>query len=107
MNPKKNFEDEPYRARVPADVDAPDKVLYGLTFRQLAILTVAALIFYGAWRAVRTLLPVPVLLGAAVVLGGLVFGLAVGRRDGLSMDVWLASAVRHSRSPRALSTTDI
>ncbi|MEU1964823.1 PrgI family protein [Micromonospora sediminicola] len=94
-------------ARMPADVDAPDKVLYGLTFRQLAILAVAAVVFYGGWKALHTVVPAPVLLGAAVVLGGLVFGLAVGRRDGLPMDVWLASAVRHSRAPRALSTTDI
>ncbi|WP_405430938.1 PrgI family protein [Micromonospora sp. NBC_00617] len=106
MNPKKNFDDEPYRARIPADVDAPDKVLYGLTFRQLAILAIAALAFYGAWRALHDLLPAPVLLGAAVVMGGLVFGIAVGRRDGLSLDVWLLAAVRHSRAPRALSTTD-
>ncbi|MGW0215024.1 PrgI family protein [Micromonospora chokoriensis] len=93
-------------ARMPADVDAPDKVLYGLTFRQLAILAVAAVVFYGGWKALHTVVPAPVLLGAAVVLGGLVFGLAVGRRDGLPMDMWLAAAVRHSRAPRALSTTD-
>jgi hypothetical protein len=94
------------RARMPADVDAPDKVLYGLTFRQLAILAVAALVFYGGWRSLHTLVPVPVLVGAAVIGGGLVFGLAVGRRDGLPMDVWLLAAIRHSRAPRALSTTD-
>ncbi|MFF0880447.1 PrgI family protein [Micromonospora aurantiaca (nom. illeg.)] len=99
-------DEQPVAARMPADVDAPDKVLYGLTFRQLAILAVAAVIFYGAWRALHAIVPAPVLLGAAVVLGGLVFGLAVGRRDGLPMDMWLASAVRHSRAPRALSTTD-
>ncbi|WP_346540090.1 PrgI family protein [Micromonospora sp. DPT] len=91
---------------MPADVDAPDKVLYGLTFRQLAILAVAALVFYGAWRALHQVVPVPVLVGAAVVIGGLVFGVAVGRRDGLSLDAWLLAAVRHSRAPRALSTTD-
>jgi hypothetical protein len=99
-------DDDAVRARMPADVDAPDKVLYGLTFRQLAILAVAAVIFYGGWRSLHTLLPVPVLLGAAVVLGGLVFGLAVGRRDGLPMDQWLLASIRHSRAPKALSTTD-
>lgn len=99
-------DEQPVTARMPADVDAPDKVLYGLTFRQLAILAVAAVIFYGAWRALHAIVPAPVLLGAAVVLGGLVFGLAVGRRDGLPMDLWLLAAVRHSRAPRALSTTD-
>src|SRR5699024_10405367 len=99
-------DDQAVTARMPADVDAPDKVLYGLTFRQLAILAVAAVVFYGGWKALHTVVPAPVLLGAAVVLGGLVFGLAVGRRDGLPMDVWLACAVRHARTPRALSTTD-
>ncbi|MEV6494595.1 PrgI family protein, partial [Actinoplanes sp. NPDC051633] len=91
---------------MPADVDAPDKVLYGLTFRQLAILAVAALVFYGGWQTLHDLLPMPVLAGAAVVGGGLVFGLAVGRRDGLPMDVWLLAAVRHSRSPHALAAAD-
>ncbi|MFG2043969.1 PrgI family protein [Dactylosporangium sp. NPDC048998] len=105
MSPK-NSADEPYRARVPTDVDAPDRIVYGLTFRQLAILAVAAVIGYGAWKALHTLLPVPVLLGGAVVLGGLVFGLAVGRRDGLPLDVWLLAGLRHCRAPRALTTTD-
>ncbi|MGY4898576.1 PrgI family protein [Micromonospora aurantiaca (nom. illeg.)] len=94
------------RARMPADVDAPDKVLYGLTFRQLAILAVAALAFYGAWRVLHQMVPVPVLVGAAVLLGGLVFGIVVGRRDGLPLDVWLLAAVAHAKAPRALSTTD-
>lgn len=98
-------EDVVVGARMPADVDAPDKVVYGLTFRQLAILAVAAVIGYGVWKALHTVLPVPVLLGGAVIVGGLVFGLAVGRRDGLPLDVWLLAGGRHFRSPRALTTT--
>jgi hypothetical protein len=50
--------------------------------------------------------PVPVIVGAAVIFGGIVFGITAGRRDGLSLDMWLLAAARHSRSPRALSTTD-
>src|SRR2546429_2310182 len=106
MSPKNNLTDEPYVARVPADVDAPDKILYGLTFRQLAILAVAAVIFYTAWRSLHTMVPVPVLLGGGLILGGLAFGLVVGRRDGLSLDRWLLHAVVHSRAPKALSTGD-
>jgi hypothetical protein len=96
----------PLRARVPADVDAPDKVIYGLTFRQLAVLAAAAAAIYTGWRAARTVLPGPVLLAAAVIGGGLAFGVALGRRDGLPLDAWLAAALRWQRSPRALSTTD-
>lgn len=107
MSPKNTLTDEPYRTRVPADVDAPDKVAYGLTFRQLAVLAVAAVLFYAAFSALHRLVPLPVLVGAGVVLGGLAFGLAVGRRDGLPMDEWLLHAVRHTRTPRALSATDI
>ena len=71
----------------------PTRSLYGLTFRQLAILAVAAVVVYGGWRALHTVVPVPVLLGAAVVVGGAGrSALAVGRRDGLPLDVWLLAA---------------
>ena len=107
MNPPDQRPDQQQaRARMPADVDAPDKILYGLTFRQLAILAVAAVVFYAAWRGLHRLVPVPVLLGGGLILGGLAFGLVVGRRDGLSLDRWLLHAVVHSRAPKALSTGD-
>ncbi|MGH3739602.1 MAG: PrgI family protein, partial [Micromonosporaceae bacterium] len=70
---------------MPADIDAPDRVFYGLTFRQLAILAVAAVLIYRAWRALDGVLPAPALVAVAVTAGGLAFGLAVGRRDGLPL----------------------
>ena len=94
------------RARMPADVDAPDKVLYGLTFRQLAILAAAALVFAAGWHLLHHLVPVIVLVVAAVPLGGAVFAIAVGHRDGLPLDVWLTHAIRYQHAPHALSTTD-
>ena len=94
------------RARMPADVDAPDKVLYGLTFRQLAILAVAAVVFAAGWHLLHPLVPPAVLVVVAVPLGGVVFAIAVGRRDGLPFDVWLTHAIRYQRAPHALSTTD-
>jgi PrgI family protein len=94
------------RARMPADVDAPDKILYGLTFRQLAILAVAAVILWAGWRALHQAVPIPVLLGAGGILAAMAAGLVVGRRDGLPLDVWLRHAARHSRAPKALSTVD-
>ena len=94
------------RARMPADVDAPDKVLYGLTFRQLAILAVAAVGFAAGWHLLHHLVPPAALVVVAVPLGGVVFAIAVGRRDGLPFDVWLTHAIRYQHAPHALSTTD-
>jgi hypothetical protein len=93
----------PTRARMPADVDAPDKVAYGLTFHQLSIVAVGALTVYGLWQILHDVVPAPVLTGAGVVFAGLTVGLALGRRDGLSMDVWLLHAIRHTRAPRSLA----
>ena len=94
------------QAKMAADVDAPDKILYGLTFRQLAVLAVTAVVLYTAWEGLHAYVPVPILLAAGAVIGGLVFALVISRRDGLPMDAWLLAALRQARQPRALSTTD-
>ncbi|WP_426502840.1 PrgI family protein [Dactylosporangium sp. McL0621] len=90
-------------ARIPADVDTPDKIVYGLTARQLAILAVAGLLGVGIVRAAGDLLPQPVLFAALTPLAGAAIVLALGRRDGLPMDVWLLAALRHIRDPRRLA----
>lgn len=95
-------EPEPIRARVPADVEAPDRVLYGLTARQLAILGAAAALAYLTFQALHEHVPTPVLLAGLMPLGGVAAMLALGRRDGLPLDRWLAAAVRHRRAPRRL-----
>src|SRR6266508_6730782 len=103
MNPKENLMDEPLRARVPADVDTPDKIVYGLTARQLAILAVAGVAGYGLFKTIGPLVPPPVLIAVLTPLAGVAVVLALGRRDGLSMDMWLLSAIRHTRGPKRLA----
>ena len=89
-----------YSAPMPADVDAPDKVVYGLTFRQLAILAVAAVVLYAGWHvAAPRRCRRRCCSAARSSLGGLAFGVAVGRRDGLPLDVWLLAAVRYTPRP--------
>ncbi|MEV4706818.1 PrgI family protein [Actinoplanes sp. NPDC049316] len=88
------------RARIPADVDQPDKIIYGLTARQLAIVAVAVAIAYGLFKGLGPLLPQPILIAIMVPLGGAAIVLALGRRDGLTLDLWLLSAVRQSRAPK-------
>lgn len=104
MSPKPDQTDGLYRTRIPADVGAPDKVVYGLTFRQLAILAVAAVAGWAGYNALQTMLPVPVLAGLGIVWAAAAFGVAAGRRDGQPLDKWLLAGLRYARAPRALST---
>lgn len=92
----------PVRARVPADVDAPDRILAGLTSRQVAVLAVAAATAYLGWHALHPVVPASVLVALAVPLTGLTFALVVGRRDGLGLDTWLAHSIRYAKAPRRL-----
>ncbi|GIJ64887.1 PrgI family protein [Virgisporangium aurantiacum] len=100
MNAKNSFDDEPCAARVPADVEAPDRILWGLTARQIAILAAAAAVVYLLWQTIGVRLPLPVFAVAVIPVAGAAAALALGRRDGLSLDAWLLAAIRHRRAPR-------
>jgi hypothetical protein len=96
--------DAPPRAAIPADVDAADRIVWGLTFRQLAILAAAAAVVYGLWRLAASALPglpsaVPLGAGGPVLAAAA--AVALGRRDGRPLDAWLLSAVAMRRAPRA------
>lgn len=91
------------RARIHADVDTPDKIVYGLTARQLAILAVAGVVVYGLYRTVGHRLPGPVFVGLLIPIAGAAVVVALGRRDGLPLDRWLLAAVRHTRGPKHLA----
>ncbi|WP_144120950.1 PrgI family protein [Catellatospora sichuanensis] len=90
-------------AHIPADVDAPDKVLYGLTFRQLAILAATAAGLWLGWRHFADDLPAPLLVAAGVVVAAVAVTVTLGRRDGLTLDRWLLSALAHARTPKRLA----
>jgi len=90
------------RVRIPADVDQPDRILAGLSARQLAILATAALPAALVFLAARPLLPLPAATALATppLLAGV--ALALGRRDGVSLDRLAAAALRQQLSPRRL-----
>jgi PrgI family protein len=87
---------------VPADIDRDDKVVAGLTARQAAILAAAVLVMWLAWLATRRLVPPAAFAGAAIPALAAAVGLALGRRDCLSLDQWLTAAVRQALAPRRL-----
>ncbi|MFI1989707.1 PrgI family protein [Actinoplanes sp. NPDC020271] len=99
-------DEPPMRARIPADVDREDRVAFGMTWHQLVILTITGLLLYAAWTAVATLIPPLLFLVLAVPIAGAAFFLAVGRRDGISLDRWLLHALRHRRAPHRLVPAD-
>jgi hypothetical protein len=88
--------------RIPADVDREDRVLADLTARQVAILAAAAALLWLAWEATRSLIPPAAFAGAAIPAAAAAVMLALGRRDGLSLDRWLAAALAQAHAPRRL-----
>lgn len=99
MNRHHDDEEVP-RAAVPADVDAADKIAYGLTARQLVILAIAGLAGYGAFQTLAQWLPPAAAAAAMVPLAGLAVAVVLGRRDGLPLDVWLLHGLRFRKVPR-------
>ncbi|MGC9667417.1 PrgI family protein [Planosporangium sp. 12N6] len=83
-------------------MERPDRIAFGLTGRQLVILTVTGLVLYAAWTALVRVVPPLVFVACAVPILGAAFFLAVGRRDGISLDRWLLAGLRHRRAPHRL-----
>jgi hypothetical protein len=94
--------ESPLHVRLPADVDRPDRVIAGMTWRQLVIATVTGLLIYGTWTAVATTVQPLIFAVCALPVAGVGFILAVGRRDGQNLDAWLTAAWRHRRTPHHL-----
>ena len=96
--------DIPEPVPVPANVDMPDKVLAGLTARQVAIATVAAVIIWAGFQATRHVMPLPAFAALASPAGLAAVALVTGERDGLPLDRLLMAAWRQRRAPRRLVT---
>lgn len=90
------------RVRIPADVDRPDRILAGLTARQLVLLAVPAVVVWAVYLGVRRWVPLPLFaaLVAPLVIG--VVTIAVGQRDGVILDRLLLAGFAHWRAPRRL-----
>ncbi|MEU8007482.1 PrgI family protein [Catellatospora sp. NPDC049111] len=95
--------DQHLGAHIPADIDTPDKVLYGLTFRQLAILASTAAGLWLGWRHLAVQVPTPLLAAVGTIIAAASITITVGRRDGLSLDRWLLAALAHARARKRLA----
>ncbi len=90
------------RVRIPADVGRPDKLLAGLTARQLAILAAAGVLVWGAYLATRHLVPLAGFATAGAPIAGVASVLALGHLEGQPADRLVVAAWRHLRAPRRL-----
>ncbi|RFS85985.1 PrgI family protein [Actinomadura spongiicola] len=93
---------EPLSARIPADIEQPDKIMYGLTGRQVAILGTTAVVTVSVFMAAAPVLPVPIVVGLCFPLVAAGCSLALGRRDGMSLDRFALAALEHLRRRRTL-----
>lgn len=89
-----------FAVRIPADVDREDRVIGPLTARQLLILAVTGIALYGAYTLTHELVPLPVFLILAVPIGVTAAFLALGQRDGISLDRLVLAALRQRMSPQ-------
>jgi len=78
--------EHPVQAAVPADLNTPDKVLYGLTARQLAILAGTGALLWLTYHLLAPFVPPITVMLAAIPIGALAAAVALGRRDGLPME---------------------
>jgi hypothetical protein len=91
-------------ARIPADIERPDKIVFGLTARQTAILGAVGAVLWLVYLAVRHLVPAIAYLAAAAPVAAAAAGAVLVTRDGLSLDLLAVAAIRQARAPRRLVT---
>jgi hypothetical protein len=96
-------DDPPPRTVVPADIDTPDQIAWGLSFRQLSILAAAGGGLWLSYSKARTLLPPLAWVAIAIPVLACAVVLALGRRDGLPLDVWLRHGLSMHTRPRRLA----
>ncbi|MFY1703038.1 PrgI family protein [Micromonospora sp. WMMA1923] len=98
-----SLDDTTPRAVVPADINEPDHIAFGLTFRQLGIIGGTGLAGFGLYRSLGPLLPPVAWIAAGLLVFAVATVVALGRRDGLPLDVWLRHAVTLAHRPRTLT----
>ncbi|NRQ33964.1 PrgI family protein [Nonomuraea sp. NN258] len=95
-------EPEPLVARIPADIAQPDKIAYGLTLRQIIIVTVTGALAALIYCLFHQMLPIVVLAGLLLPLLAVGLVIALGRREGLTFDRFALAAVLFARTPKRL-----
>jgi hypothetical protein len=94
--------DSEMRVPVSADIDQPDRILYGLTARQVAILASVGAALWLAYQVLTPAVSPLVVLVGSLPMVAVAAVVAVGRRDGIGLDRWVLAAGRTVLNARAL-----
>ncbi|MBD0741678.1 PrgI family protein [Streptomyces sp. CBMA152] len=91
-------EDSVSAVRIPVDISRPDRLLGPFTARQTALLAVAGLVLYVGYWATRPFMAPLAYTVMAIPVAGAAAALALGRREGIGLDRFLAAALAHTRT---------
>jgi len=86
--------------RVPADVDMADRILAGLTARQLAIIGAHVLALWALWFVVGQHIPVFAFGALAVPIAAVGLVWATSKVEGTTLERLALAAIRHVARPR-------
>ncbi|MFI0453133.1 PrgI family protein [Actinomadura sp. 6N118] len=86
--------------RIPVDIEREDKILAGLTARQVVILAVTGVVVWLCYTTIGRWVPLPVFAVVALVVCTAGGALALSGRDGLTADRYLLAALRYAVNPR-------
>ncbi|MFD1935128.1 PrgI family protein [Nonomuraea mangrovi] len=91
--------------RIPANVEAPDKIIAGFTARQVLVFGGTGALLYGAYLTFGEHMPLWAFAAFAVPVGLAGILLAIVQHDGIPLDRYLLFALRHRHAPKHLVAT--
>ena len=86
--------------KLPADVELEDRLAFGFTAKQLALLAATAISAYGAFLVTGPFLPAPLRAAPPLMVAAAGVGLALVRHHGLSGDQLALALARYALTPR-------
>ncbi|WP_306369687.1 PrgI family protein [Nocardiopsis sp. CC223A] len=97
-----SVEEAAWRGRIPADIDRPEPLVFGLTARQCLLLAPALAGAWAAYLLLRDHLPWWALVAILVPVLGVVIALALGEKGGQGLEKVAAQAARWAALPKHL-----
>lgn len=95
-------EETAWRSRIPADIDRPEPLVFGLTARQCLLVAPALAGAWGMYLLLRDHVSWWVLVATLVPALGVVIALALGEKGGQGLEKAAVQAVRWATSPKHL-----